>query len=174
MTDGHLDPSPPGESAPTSAPSVASQTVHASVVVVESHDPTRERLLALLGDSVTPFATIEELTTRLTGTVPVVVVLGPSCSNGDVLAIAERVVAQYPMVGTILVVDELSTSLLQQALRAGVRDVLALTGEAAALAQAVRRVAASLEQPARSAATTVASLVARVPWLTPDREGTMP
>ncbi|HLU42615.1 MAG TPA: P-loop NTPase [Microthrixaceae bacterium] len=157
MTDGHLDPSPPGESAPTSAPSVASQTVHASVVVVESHDPTRERLLALLGDSVTPFATIEELTTRLTGTVPVVVVLGPSCSNGDVLAIAERVVAQYPMVGTILVVDELSTSLLQQALRAGVRDVLALTGEAAALAQAVRRVAASLEQPARSAATTVAT-----------------
>ncbi len=155
MTDSHLDASPPGEPAPHPAPSVASQTVHASVVVVESHEPTRERLLALLGDSATPFATIEELTSRLTGTVPVVVVLGPSCSNGDVLAIVERIVAQYPMVGTVLVVDELSTSLLQQALRAGVRDVLALTGEAAALAQAVRRIAVTLEQPART--TTVAT-----------------
>ena len=151
MTSSHLDPSPSGEQTPVPTPSVAPQSVQASVAVVEAHDPTRERLVALLGDSVSSFATIEELTARLTGTVPVVVVLGPSCANADVFSIAERVVTQYPMIGTILVVDELTTSLLQQALRAGVRDVLALSGEAAALAQSVHRVATSLEQPARFA-----------------------
>jgi pilus assembly protein CpaE len=151
MTSSHLDPSPSGEQTAVPAPSVAPQSVHASVAVVEAHDPTRERLVALLGDSVSSFATIEELTARLTGTVPVVVVLGPSCANADVFSIAERIVNQYPMVGTILVVDELTTSLLQQALRAGARDVLALSGEAAALAQSVHRVATSLEQPARYA-----------------------
>lgn len=155
MTSSHLDPSDAGEPVPAPVPAVASQPIHASVAVVEAHDPTRERLQALLGDTVTPFATIEELTARLTGTVPVVVVLGPSCANEDVLAIAERIVGQYPMVGTILVVDELTTGLLQQALRAGVRDVLALSGEAAALAQAVQRVATSLEQPARMSTAVV-------------------
>lgn len=150
MASSHLDTSPSGEPTANPTPKVASQGVHASVAVVESHDPTRERLVALLGDAVTAFATIEELTARLTGTVPVVVVLGPSCANGDVFAIADRIVQQYSMVGTILVVDELTTSLLQQALRAGVRDVLALTGEAAALAQAVQRVAVTLEQPVRA------------------------
>jgi pilus assembly protein CpaE len=150
MTSSHLDSSPAGEPAPSQPPApVAAQAVHASVAVVEAHEPTRERLLALLGDSITPFATIGELTARLTGTVPVVVVLGPSCANEDDFVLAERVVNQYPMVGTILVVDELTTNLLQQALRAGVRDVLALTGEAAALAHAVQRVASTLEQPSR-------------------------
>jgi pilus assembly protein CpaE len=76
-------------------------------------------------------------------------VLGPSCANEDVLAIAERVMHQYPMLATILVVDELSTTLLQQALRAGVRDVLALAGEADALALAVQRIAVTLDQAPR-------------------------
>jgi pilus assembly protein CpaE len=149
MTSSHLGSPPAGDPSPTTAPSVAAQSAHASVAVVETHDPTRERLVGLLGDTVTSFATIEELIARLTGTVPVVVVLGPSCANADVLPIAERIVTQYPMIGAILVVDELTTELLQKALRAGVRDVLALTGEAAALGQAVQRVATTLEQPAR-------------------------
>jgi pilus assembly protein CpaE len=46
---------------------------------------------------------------------------------------------------SVMVVSELTTSLLQQALRAGVRDVLALGGEAGALAHAVQRVAIALE-----------------------------
>jgi len=119
--------------------------VRVSVAIVESHAPTRERMVGLLAEGATPFATIEELTARLTGTVPVVVILGPSCANEDSLAIAGRVMAQYPMLGTILIVDELTTTLLQQALRAGVRDVLALTGEAEALAQTVQRIAVTLD-----------------------------
>ncbi|UDY36069.1 AAA family ATPase [Dermatobacter hominis] len=130
-------------------------TIRVSVAVVESHVPTRERIMGLLGDGVTPFSTVEELAARLTGAVPVVAVLGPSCSDEATLAVSERVQREYPLMATILVVDELSTQLLQTALRAGVRDVLALTGESGALAQAVQRVAISLDQAPRSAVMPV-------------------
>jgi pilus assembly protein CpaE len=153
MTSSYSDTSPEPDRAVPS-PTVPIQV---SVAIVEAHAPTRERIVALLGEGVSPFATIEELTARLTGTVPVVVVLGPSCANEDVLGIAQRVMAQYPMIGTVLVVDELSTTLLQQALRAGVRDVLALAGEADALAVAVQKVAVTLEQAPRSSVAVVAS-----------------
>jgi len=126
-------------------------TIRVSVAVVEAHAPTRERIMGLLGDGVTPFGTVEELAGRLTGAVPVVAVLGPSCSDEAALLAAERVQREYPLMATILVVDELSTQLLQTALRAGVRDVLALGGESGALAQAVQRVAVSLDQGPRSA-----------------------
>lgn len=145
MSPSFVDP----DSDPEQGSSTPTVPVRVSVAIVEGHAPTRERMVSLLGDGVTPFATIEELTARLTGTVPVVVVLGPSCANEDVLSIAERVMRQYPMLATILVVDELSTTLLQQALRAGVRDVLALAGEADALAQAVQRLAVTLDQAPR-------------------------
>jgi pilus assembly protein CpaE len=153
MASSFVDPAPEPEPS-ASTPRVP---VKVSVAIVEAHAPTRERIAALLGDGVTPFATIEELTARLTGTVPVVVVLGPSCANEDTLAIAERVLRQYPMLGIILVVDELSTTLLQQALRAGVRDVLALAGEADTLAQTVQRIAISLDQVPRHSSAVVAT-----------------
>jgi pilus assembly protein CpaE len=147
MASSSVDPAPEPEPGP-SPPSVP---VRVSAAVVEANAPTRERLVGLLGDGATPFVTIEELTARLTGTVPVVVVLGPSCANEEVLAITERVLHQYPMLAAVLVVDELSTTLLQQALRAGVRDVLALAGEADTLAHAVQRLAVSLDQARRVA-----------------------
>lgn len=145
MASSFVDPA----SDPDPGPPPPSVPVRVSVAIVEAHAPTRERIVGLLGEGVTPFATIEELTARLTGTVPVIVVLGPSCANDDVLAIADRVMRQYPMIATILVVEELSTTLLQQALRAGVRDVLALAGEADALAHAVQRLAVTLDQAPR-------------------------
>lgn len=145
MASSFVDPAPD----PDPGPPPPSVPVRVSVAIVEAHAPTRERIVGLLGEGVTPFATIEELTARLTGTVPVIVVLGPSCANDDVLAIADRVMRQYPMIATILVVEELSTTLLQQALRAGVRDVLALAGEADALAHAVQRLAVTLDQAPR-------------------------
>ncbi len=149
FVDPAADPNPvPAEPAMASAPA-PTVPVRVSVALVEAHGPTRDRLASLLGDGIAPFATIEELTARLTGTVPVVVVLGPSCANEDVLSIAGRVMEKYPMLGSVLVVDELSTTMLQLALRAGVRDVLALAGEADALAQTVQRIAVTLDQAPR-------------------------
>lgn len=131
--------------------------VNVSVAVVEFDVATRERIMALLGDGVTPFTTLEELTSRLTGAMPVVAVLGPSCTTPETLGMIERVTHQYPYMATVLVVNELSTQILQQALRVGVRDVLALTGEAGALAHAVQRVAVSLEVAPRPNAATPAT-----------------
>ena len=167
MTSSYSDSLPePDRTVPS--PTVPIQV---SVAIVEAHAPTRERIVSLLGEGVSPFATIEELTARLTGTVPVVVVLGPSCANEDVLGIAQRVMVQYPMIGTVLVVEELSTTLLQQALRAGVRDVLALAGEADALALAVQKVAITLEQAPRSSVAVVTAERDDVPGDTTEAGG---
>lgn len=150
MTTGETHPGAPSAQ-PTDAAAVKSTPgaprvrPGVSVAVVEFDVATRERIISLLGEGVTPFNTLEELTSRLTGAMPVVAVLGPSCTGGETLGMIERVNQQYPFMASVLVVAELSTSLLQQALRAGVRDVLALGGEAGALAHAVQRVATSLE-----------------------------
>jgi pilus assembly protein CpaE len=153
MASSYVDP----ESEPEHSTTPPPMPVRVSVAIVEAHAPTSERLVGMLGEGVTPFATIEELAVRLTGTVPVIVVLGPSCANEDVLAIAERAMRQYPMLATILMVEELSTSMLQQALRAGVRDVLALAGEADALANAVQRLAVTMDQAPRLPAPVLSS-----------------
>ena len=153
MTSSHLDPVASQDPTPVPQPSTV---IRVSVAVVEGQSSTLDRMLSMLGDGVTPFSTIEDLAARLTGTVPVVVVLGPSCANETVLASAEAMMAKYPMLATILVVDELTTTLLQQALRAGVRDVLALSGEPGALGQAVQRLAVTLDQAPRSTAAAVA------------------
>jgi hypothetical protein len=112
MTSGDLDPTA-GAVPPASQPAI-----RVSVAVVEAHAPSRERIMALLGDGVTPFTSLEELSARLTGAVPVVAVLGPSCSGEDSLALSERIMREYPLMASILIVDELTTQLLQQALRA--------------------------------------------------------
>ena len=126
--------------------------IRVSVAVVEPHPPTRDRMLRLLGNGGTPFNSIEELASRLTGSVPVVVILGPSCATAADLAIAERLIAAHPALGAILVVEELTTSLLQQALRAGVKDVLTLSGDATQLSTAIQRVAVTLDATPRRAA----------------------
>lgn len=130
-------------------------TIRVSVAVVEADDPIRDRIQAMLGGAATPFGSLEELTSRLTGTVPVVIVLGPSCANDTTLELSERIIAQYPAVASILVANELTTALLQKALRSGVRDVLALNGDQGAASQAVQRLAIALDQMMRSARPAV-------------------
>ena len=127
--------------------------IRVSVAVVEPHPPTRDSMLRLLGNGGTPFNSIEELASRLTGSVPVVVILGPSCATAADLGIAERLIQAHSALGAILVVEELTTSLLQQALRAGVKDVLTLSGDATQLSTAIQRVAVTLDSTPRRAAS---------------------
>ena len=141
---------------PTGAPLPAATlpaTIRISVAVVEPQPQVRDRILKLLGDGGTPFNSIEELAGRLTGSVPVVVILGPSCATPLDLGTAERLIAAHPSLGAVLVVEELTTTLLQQALRAGVKDVLTLSGDTAQLPAAIQRVAVTLDQAPRRAAT---------------------
>lgn len=130
-------------------PPTVPAAIRVSLAVVEADPPTRDRMSRQLGDGVTPFTSIEELAGRLTGSVPVVVVLGPSCAAISELGIAERLIEAHSNLGAILVVDELTTTLLQQALRAGVRDVLTISGDSDQLLGAVQRVAQTLDTAPR-------------------------
>ena len=56
-----------------------------------------------------------------------VVVLGPSMRlAGPSLVVVERLTRPRPEIGAILIAEQLTTEVLQQALRAGVQDVLPL------------------------------------------------
>jgi pilus assembly protein CpaE len=122
-----------------------------SVALVESEAPIRDALARHLGDGVTPFTTIEELAGRLVPSEPAVVVMGPSCSGTGELAIVERLLEGNPQVGAVLVVDELTTNVLQQALRSGVKDVLTVNTDPAQLIEAVQRVGVNVDTAAAKA-----------------------
>src|SRR3954465_2622628 len=115
----------------------------AAVAVVDADQAIRSRLAMQLGDFAVPLASIEALRERLTG-IPLVAVLGPSCTSPDGIAAAEKLIADRPEVGAILIAAELSTEMFRQALRAGIRDVLQAPVDTTQLADAVRSVAGTL------------------------------
>jgi pilus assembly protein CpaE len=114
------------------------------VALIERDADERNRLAELVGQGVSTFESLEELAPRLGGT-PVVAILGPSCSVDGSLLSADRLLSQHPELGAILVAHELSTALLQQALRSGVKDVLTdpLSGDQ--VFEAIERVATTLK-----------------------------
>jgi len=114
-----------------------------AVAVVDADQAARSRLAMQLGQGATPFPSINDLASRL-GSIPVVVVLGPSFGASPELAAVEQLLAARRDVGAIMVTSELTTDMLQRALRAGVKDVLAAPVETTQLAEAVARVAAGL------------------------------
>jgi pilus assembly protein CpaE len=115
------------------------------VAAVEPEERFRTRLtIQLASTEATVSDTIESLVASLDGTRPTVVVFGPGLANDTGLAHAQRLTRQHPEMGVVLVSQELSLALLQQALRAGVRDALALDTDDAELRQAIERVGESL------------------------------
>src|SRR5256714_2576270 len=135
----------------------------AAVAVVDSDQAVRSRLAMQLGDFAVPVASIEALRERLTG-IPLVAVLGPSCSSPDGLAAAEKLIGDRPEIGAILIAPELSTELFRQALRAGIRDVLPAPVDTTQLAEAVRRVVETLNaaKPTASAFAEAGAELAQV------------
>jgi pilus assembly protein CpaE len=129
---------PPRPPAPAAPPAL-----RIAVALIERDPNLRGRLAMQLGQGVSAFASIEELVVRLNGT-PVVVILGPSCIADGGLGTIERLIQQRSEVGAILISPELSTALLQAALRAGVKDVLTLPVTADQIFEAVERVANTL------------------------------
>jgi pilus assembly protein CpaE len=115
------------------------------VAAVEPDERFRTRLtIQLAATDAAVSDTIESLVASLDGSRPTVVVFGPSLANDTGLAQAQRLSRQHPEMGVVLVSEELSLGLLQQALRAGVRDALPLDTDDAALRQAIDRVGESL------------------------------
>ena len=108
------------------------------VAVVEPEHALRMRLgVELAGAS--QFATIEELVQHLASGRPLVAVFGPGFVSPMGFQHVHRLTGAHPELGAVFAVDELSTEILQQALRAGARDAVVLGGEAS-LHQSVDRV----------------------------------
>jgi pilus assembly protein CpaE len=113
------------------------------VAVLEDDAEVRGRLADQLGERAESIDSIASQRGRLQGT-PQVLVLGPSLASASGLDAITELLQAHPELGTILVADELSTELLQTALRAGVKDVLAAPVDTAQLEVAVGRVAHTL------------------------------
>lgn len=111
-------------------------------MVVDSDAAARDTLASHLGGRAETVGSIGALPPMLHG--PLVVVLGPSCGSSAGLAEAAALLHGHGDVATILVTDELSTDLLQTALRSGVKDVLAMPVDAEQLLGAIDRVAVTL------------------------------
>ncbi|MGF1599954.1 MAG: CpaE family protein [Acidimicrobiales bacterium] len=114
-----------------------------SLAVVDADQAVREYLAGLFGGRIDLAQSLVEIETRL-GLDPLVIVLGPSCADPRDLAVIEEWSRTHPNVGTVLVTAELSTELLQKALRSGVKDVLSAPIDQNQLTDTVGRVAQSL------------------------------
>jgi pilus assembly protein CpaE len=140
------------------------------LVVVDPDPKLRTRLALQLGEDadVVTYSEVAALAEYQPRGRPIVVVFGPGLADAAGLAEVERFTRARPEAGAILVATELSTGLLQQALRCGVRDVLGAPTEPVSLHESVERVSRTLtlvpslpslggEAPARGQVITVAS-----------------
>ena len=116
------------------------------LAVVDPDPKLRTRLALQLGEDadVVTYSEVAALAEYQPPGRPMVVVFGPGLADGQGLADIERFTRARPDAGAILVAAELSTNLLQQALRSGVRDVLGAPTEATSLTESVERVAQTL------------------------------
>jgi pilus assembly protein CpaE len=100
------------------------------------------------------FASIDELVQSLRPGRPIVAVIGPSFVTAPGFQAVNHLTSAHAELGAIFAADEVSTALLQAALRAGARDIVAV-GDPSALSQAVDRVGGLLAGVAsRAPATT--------------------
>jgi pilus assembly protein CpaE len=108
------------------------------VAVVEPDESLRTRLAVELAGAA-QFETMEDLIQRLDPSRPVVAVFGPGFASPIGFQHVHRVTSSHSSLGVVFAVYELSTDVLQQALRAGARDAVVIGGEAS-LHQSVDRV----------------------------------
>ncbi len=114
------------------------ETPDYDLAVIEPDYTVRTRLAVELADAA-QFETIEDLVLKLANGRPVVAVFGPGFVSPTGFQNVHRLTGAHPEVGAVFAVSELSTDVLQQALRAGARDAVVIGGEAS-LHQSVDRV----------------------------------
>jgi pilus assembly protein CpaE len=118
------------------------------VIVIDPDHHVRSRLVQVAGgdEEMPSFATIADFQDRRPTGHGVVVVIGPSFTDPEGLSSVERLARSRPDVGVVLVAPVLTTEVLQQAWRTGVRDVVA-RDDPQEIRDAVLRVSASLDAP---------------------------
>jgi pilus assembly protein CpaE len=137
-----------------------------AVAVIEEDPRERTRIAMLLGEVAegTAYPTLGSFDDAWAPGAPCLLILGPSCALGTGLADVERMQRQRTGIASVLVVHNLSTETLQQALRSGVRDVV-LSDDPTHLQEAVRRIADSFvpSAPSGHAASAAPSSAPKTP-----------
>jgi pilus assembly protein CpaE len=108
------------------------------VAVVESDGRMRTRLALELANAA-QYGSIEELAQSLRPTRPTVGVFGPGFVSEYGFQQVHRLTGAHPELGAVFAVSELSTEVLQQALRSGARDAVVLDSDGS-VRQSVDRV----------------------------------
>lgn len=111
------------------------------IVVVEQDLAVLDRLLEALDkeEGVRAFNSLDDVVDSMEiGANPMVMVLGPSQMDEVVLDRASELLHRHPVLGALLVVEEVDAVVLRIALRAGLDDAVALAGVKEDLPQAVR------------------------------------
>ena len=114
----------------------------AGICVVDADDVVRSVLVAqvrALDPRATSYESVTEYADAADPDEPSVVVFGPSARPTDTIAAVEKLGAFRPGFGAVMVVEGLSATLLQNALRAGVDDVVTTAAEDDELLDAVSR-----------------------------------
>jgi pilus assembly protein CpaE len=132
----------------------ATQAVGTTTLVVVDLDPmTRDRIAAVLGrlGAVMSCRTPQEMQRQLAGDAGVVV-FGPSCADRRGIGAIDDLAINHPGFFSILLAEHVTTDLMRDALRAGVRDVVTLDGSfetqlSAALDAIVQRLGAARPTP---------------------------
>jgi pilus assembly protein CpaE len=114
-----------------------------SVAVVEDDPKLGGRLVTHVSGAAAAasFTSLSEFDDEVEPGTPYVLVLGPSFAEGSGLADAAKFLRARPEVAAVMVVDELSTELLQRAIRSGVSDVITVPSE---LPEVVERAAENI------------------------------
>jgi pilus assembly protein CpaE len=116
---------------------------------VDDDPKLRTRLVMQLGE--TARASSHSSLAEASSDGPMVLVIGPSFSEGAGLGEVAALLRARPDMSAVMVVDELSTELLQRAIRAGINDVITVPAE---LGEAVERAVENLSMlPAAPIAT---------------------
>ena len=111
------------------------------VLAVEPDERVRTRItLELAGIVPPPAPSLDAAMQDIVPGEPVVVVFGPTLAGPDELKGVQRLARLFPEAGVVLLAEELTLPLMQEALRAGVRDVLTLDAGERLIGQAVERV----------------------------------
>jgi len=124
------------------------------VVALEPNERFRTRItLELAGIVPAPASSLDAVMREVVPGEPIVVVFGPSLAGPDGFDGVQRLARTFPEAGVVLLAEELTLSILQDALRAGVRDALTVDAGERAIRQAIVRVGETMSGVAHRTAT---------------------
>jgi pilus assembly protein CpaE len=112
--------------------------------------------LELAGIAAAPVSSVDDVLNALVEGEPAVVLLGASLANDTGFEHVQRISRTFPETGVVMLAEELTLPLLQSALRAGVRDAVAIDAGESQIRQAIDRVGESMSAIAHRAAAAAA------------------